>query len=409
MRRFYSIANVLIISVLALFVSSCGKTQEELIPQLKIFTNPEKAAAHSQFVSVTASGEWTIQIDYQGKEPWFTIEPSSGNGNLTTVILKVSENTGDRRSATITIRGKEKYSTLDFVQNGASQGGGNEPGGDTGGNTGGGSDNPSGVSTAAKADWLELPETSTSDKFDFFTHYMTISGTRTRNYSFYWDYDNLVAPWVAYTMSKWNVNGSSGRTDAWELDPLLPASKQPVLYRGFSGYSGAQIARGHQIASADRQVNRDANMQTFYFTNMTPQLQNGLNGDIWANLESKFRGWAASCDTLYVVTGCVTKGSTRTVTDNVGKRVTVPVGYYKAALRYSKSSTLGWSGYIGFAVYLEQRAYSERSITKQMSMSIDQLEEKLGIDLFVNLPAKVGKENADKIEAQLPSGVNWWW
>ena len=43
------------------------------------------------------------------------------------------------------------------------------------------------------------------------------------------------------------------------------------------------------------------NAQTFYMSNMTPQL-NRLNQDMWAKLETKVR--ANNCsDTLYVVTG----------------------------------------------------------------------------------------------------------
>ena len=40
-------------------------------------------------------------------------------------------------------------------------------------------------------------------------------------------------------------------------------------------------------------------------------------------------------------------------------------------------------------------------------MSIAALEEKLGIDLFVNLPAKVGDAKAAEIEAKAPT-VNTW-
>ena len=84
----------------------------------------------------------------------------------------------------------------------------------------------------------------------------------------------------------------------------------------------------------------------------------------------------------------------------------VPVAYYKALLRYGKNSTYGqWNA---AAFYLEHRAYSE-SLGKQHSMSIDELEEILGIDLFVNLPAKVGAEQAAKIEATDPASVSLWW
>ena len=88
--------------------------------------------------------------------------------------------------------------------------------------------------------------------------------------------------------------------------------------------------------------------------------------------------------------------------DSYGNNVTVPDAYFKAVLKYSKSSTLGqWNA---AAFYLEHRSYSE-NIGKQHSMSIDELEEITGIDFFVNLPATVGQTLADRIESTKDS---WW-
>ena len=42
-------------------------------------------------------------------------------------------------------------------------------------------------------------------------------------------------------------------------------------------------------------------------------------------------------------------------------------------------------------------------------MSIDELEEITGIDFFVNLAAKVGEEQAAKIESAVPANVALWW
>ena len=42
-------------------------------------------------------------------------------------------------------------------------------------------------------------------------------------------------------------------------------------------------------------------------------------------------------------------------------------------------------------------------------MSVDKLEEMTGIDFYVNLPAKVGEEQAARIEATVPENVALWW
>ena len=92
--------------------------------------------------------------------------------------------------------------------------------------------------------------------------------------------------------------------------------------------------------------------------------------------------------------------------DSNGNSVTIPDAYFKAILRYSKSSTLGtWNA---AAFYLEHKSYSE-SLGKKHSMSIDELEKITGIDFFVNLPAKVGADMAARLEAQDPKNSSVWW
>lgn len=256
---------------------------------------------------------------------------------------------------------------------------------------------------STSAGWMELPGTSSTDGYDILIHYMLSSSlANTRSYSIYWDYNNLVARWEAYPVYK-GSKGSGSRSDAWALDPLLDPDKQPILSKkSYQVGNGGTFIRGHQVPSADRLNFRD-NLELFFGTNIMPQ-NSDFNVGVWSSLENDVRDWGANCDTLYVVTGCDVAGSTTYVLDNADKHVTVPAACYKAVLRYSKTD-----GYIGLGVYLDNAASSKTTLTKDMTMSIDDLEKKLGIDLFVNLPAAVGKDAADKIEAEKPSGQSWWW
>ena len=42
------------------------------------------------------------------------------------------------------------------------------------------------------------------------------------------------------------------------------------------------------------------------------------------------------------------------------------------------------------------------------AISIDELENKIGIDLYVNLPEKIGESAAAAIEAAKPGDSKWW-
>lgn len=389
--------------VVMLALSSCGSGGKEdvLPPTVEVKTAVVEAGGYSQFVYVKASSSWRITItSVDGGEPvdWIIADPSSGSGDMD-VTLKVEENKSEKeRSAVITVENSAGKASKTISQKAK----GSEVKPDP---------TPSGGNLSPKTGWMELP--AIPEGMDAFTHSMTVGSVSTRNYSFLWDYDNLVAPWVAYPLCKWNIGNNIKRTNAWGLDPLLPEGKQPVLYRGFSKGNNGWYARGHQVPSADRLTSYESNSMTFYGTNMTPQIQDGFNGDIWATLEGKVRSWANSSDTLYVVTGCVIdypEGQTvKYALDNYGKKVSVPTAYYKVVLRYMKNSTVGYSGYSACAVWLDHKVYSTKNIDSKYSMSVKDLEKKVGMDFFVNLPAVVGEEMAAKIESENPSKVSWWW
>lgn len=389
--------------VVMLALSSCGSGGKEdvLPPIVEVKTAVVEAGGYSQFIYVKASSSWRITItSVDGGEPvdWIIADPSSGSGDMD-VTLNVAANESEKeRSAVITVENSAGKASKTISQKAK----GSEVKPDP---------TPSGGNLSPKTGWMELP--AIPEGMDAFTHSMTVGSVSTRNYSFLWDYSNLVAPWVAYPLCVWNMSGKAGRTNAWDLDPLLPANKQPVLTRGFSEGNAGWFARGHQIASADRQTSYSSNAMTFYGTNMTPQINNGFNADIWANLEGKVRSWAGRSDTLYVVTGCVIdykKGETvKYAVDNYGKKVTVPTAYYKVVLRYMKNSTVGYSGYSACAVWLDHKVYSTKNIDSKYSMSVKDLEKRLNIDFFVNRPAVVGEEMAAKIESEDPSKVSWWW
>lgn len=376
---------------------SCGGVVNVDATQLalSIKSTTVTAARGQVFVSVTANGPWTLEVI---DADWAQLKETSGSGTRHSIILEYLENPSDMaRSLTVTAVSGKKTASVALTQSGHVPDGGSAPG-------------SGGVSTKADVNWMELPATGSSDRLDFLYHMMTLDGKKIRNYSFYWDYDNLVARWVAYPLNKTYI-GTGKRSDAWNVDPLLSTDKQPVLYGAFSEGNNGWYARGHQIPSADR-YSGDSNPQTFYGTNMTPQ-DEGFNSGIWAKLEGKVRDWAKNgydTDTVYVATGCVVDGAKYYCFDNYGKKVTVPSGYYKAILRYSPSSTITQStgGYMGCAFYFEHKNYPSSTPLKSAVMSIDELELRTGIDFFVNLPSAVGKTVAEAVESADPTRNSWW-
>lgn len=376
--------SVLALAVLAVSCDLLGgkKGDSELSVTLKEETAGKEAG--SVGVVVRASGAWSLELDFGGDEAWAELSHSVGAGYKSNIKLSYGENrTGASRSVYVIISTENDAKEVRFTQ------------------TADGAGPDGGTADATKCGWLELPETKSGDGQRWAWHSMTTGSKRVRNYSFYWSGTEHLALWVAYPLNKGLIGGGS-RTNQWDIfDPLIPKSEQANTWNG--GF-GSGYDRGHQLPSADR-LYLDGNIQTFYPTNMTPQ-RTQFNQNIWARLEGTVRSWANSLnsatDTLYVVTGCVVNGSTSSLqAGSSGPYVTVPTAYYKALLRYSRSS-----GYSGCAIWLDHET-DRSTVDKRDMMSIAALEERLGIDLFVNLPAKVGDAKAAEIEAKAPT-VNTW-
>lgn len=406
MKKF-TLISAAVVAIFSCVLTSCenkegNKTNTEVL-EVSVKNPSVGSGAGQQFVNVKCSGLWTLTlVSDNGEVGWATLSVTSGNGNKNNVILSYQVNdTEQARELRIVLDNGSKWVECKLSQLAAGQHPEDDPdtGGDNGSGDSGSGDSDAGNVDLAKTGWLELPAMD-NPNLGYYTHSFDMNGKTYRNYSFGWSQKDRVAFWVAYPLCKFYTNGDSGRTNDWNLDPLLGEDSAAP----FGGYAG-DYARGHQLPSADRQCCYEANSQTFYGTNIVPQL-NAHNEKIWADLENKVRGYANASDTTYVVTGVMVSASGKIEKDSYGNDVTVPDAFFKAVLKYSKSSTLGtWNA---AAFYLEHRAYTG-SIGKEHSMSVDELEAMTGIDFFVNLPAKIGESQAAKIEAADPADSSVWW
>ena len=337
----------------------------------------------SVFVVANCISQWELELDFGENDPWATLSHTSGTGYKSNILLSYEENTtGESRSLSIILTSGNKKSETVFTQNSQQQ------------------EKHDYGADVTDCGWLELPETKAGDGLEWFCHHFNYNGVNKRNYSFYYSYDDYVSLWVAYPLNA-SLKGSGTRPEPepWAYDNLLSSDKQiNVKSGGISGYN-----RGHQLPSADR-YSGDSNAQTYYSTNITPQLGN-FNQHIWLNVENIVRNWAPDIknskkDTLYVVTGCTVKDSKTKAYDRSGHSVTVPTSYWKACLKRTSS---GWTA---CGIWLDH--YTSASfITREDLYSIDELENKIGIDLFVNLPKEIGAEKAAEVESTKPTEFAW--
>ena len=213
------------------------------------------------------------------------------------------------------------------------------------------------------------------------THTFSSGDETLRTYTMLYDKDMKCALWTAFAANSTTfADKNAGRNDSWKYDPALPTDWQPDLsnaYRG--GYS-----RGHQVASSDRQTSTDQNRQTFYYSNMTPQIQS-LNGGNWNRNEQEVQGIGQSCsgrDTLYVVTGPVFDDDYKTTTDKSGAVCPIPSGYWKCIMKCSFDTSGNMADAKGAAYYFPSNSTNIECQYK----TIDFIESVIGFDLFANVP-----------------------
>lgn len=249
-------------------------------------------------------------------------------------------------------------------------------------------------SLTAHAGWAELPAEQRRQEEYVVSH--LLKGGR-RNYTVCYSARHRAPMWVAAPLHR-SYTGDVKRNDNYDYDPSLPVNVQSRLNRSYGDYT-----RGHLLGSAERTASREMNNQTFYSSNIAPQLRDGFNerGGAWNNLEALVDRQVCA-DTLYVVTGAIYGDYTdsdgtnikmrTTVNKNDGERVGVPTAYYKALLR-TKSGRTGRSvrecraSELKCAAFIVgHRSAAGRKPSAQDMITIDELERLTGEDLFAGVP-----------------------
>jgi endonuclease G len=173
------------------------------------------------------------------------------------------------------------------------------------------------------------------------------------------------ANWVAYELTKQETNKIFERSNKFISDPQV---KSVNTFN--KDYAGSGYDRGHLAPAADMGWSATSMIESFYYSNMSPQ-QPGFNRGIWKKLEELVRTWAIENKAVYVVTGPVLAKGLSTIGNN---KIAVPNYYYKVILDYKEPNIKG----IGFILANE----SSKSALQNYAVSIDSVEKVTGLDFF---------------------------
>lgn len=207
---------------------------------------------------------------------------------------------------------------------------------------------------------LEIPKLRPEDQVISHTAYSLLFSDQHRQ-----------ARWIAYELTKEETEKSVERTDKFKPDPDVKGGTATD-----KDYEGSGYDRGHLAPAADMGWSPASMAESFYYSNMSPQVP-AFNRGIWKKLEELVRNWAGDYEAIYVVTGPVLNPGLNAIGPN---KVSVPGYFYKVIL---DSREQGYNG-IGFIL-----PNSGSSLPLQsFAVTIDSVEKFTGIDFFPALPDK---------------------
>lgn len=167
--------------------------------------------------------------------------------------------------------------------------------------------------------------------------------------------------WVLYTLKKEYLFGEAVRKNNFKADADIADAVSPSIYTK-SGFD-----RGHLAPAADFSWSEQAIAESFYMSNMSPQLP-GFNRGIWKKLEDQVRKWADEKQNLMIVVGPILHDSLV----KLKNRVSIPDVFYKIILDKNQNNAIA---------FLMKNESSLLPISA-FAVSIDSVEKLSGIDFF---------------------------
>jgi endonuclease G len=201
-------------------------------------------------------------------------------------------------------------------------------------------------------------------------------------YTVSYNADWKIPNWVAYELTKEEVEGTVPRFDAFLPDPEVSYENSATTY----DYSNSGWDRGHMAPAADMKWSEQAMKESFFLSNICPQNSN-LNRGIWNDLEEQVRELVRQKGEIYVVCGPIMSKQPKTIGTN---KVAIPDAFFKVLLQNTNDN---WS-VIAFMFANE----SGRKLLSTYAMSVEDMQIITDIDFFPALP--------DDIEQKVESEVN---
>src|SRR5262249_50752973 len=129
--------------------------------------------------------------------------------------------------------------------------------------------------------------------------------------------------------------GCARRKDKFRPDPDLP----PGVRAELSDYRASGYDRGHMAPNGDFSYDEDAAEQSFYLSNMLPQLHT-VNAGNWEDLEKVVRAWSVERGDMLVMAGRIFDAR---LSSTIGPhRLPIPAAFWKVIVDQRAGAALAF-------------------------------------------------------------------
>ncbi|KAI5780164.1 mitochondrial nuclease [Peziza echinospora] len=210
--------------------------------------------------------------------------------------------------------------------------------------------------------------------------------------------------WVAEHITPESVASKGGdrKHSVFIEDESIPEMFRAKLKDYFrSGYD-----RGHQVPAADAKWDQQAMDETFYLSNMCPQVGDGFNRDYWAHFEDFCRRLTKSYPSVRIITGPLylpkqgADGKWRVEYEVVGSppNVAVPTHFFKVIL--GEDGTTGGKVAVG-AFVLPNAVISNRTPLTEFEVPVEIVERASGLQFLQKLEPARRKQLCAEVQCSI--------
>ncbi|XP_059055944.1 endonuclease G, mitochondrial [Achroia grisella] len=172
------------------------------------------------------------------------------------------------------------------------------------------------------------------------------------DYVLSYDQRNRVPHWVFEHLTKAHVTKNDA-VDRSKCEFMPDESIHPYFRSQNSDYRKSGFDRGHMAAAGNHRISQKHVEQTFYLSNMAPQVGEGFNRHAWNTLEKHVRKLTRVYNNVYCCTGPLylprkeSDGKTYVKYQVIGANtVSVPTHFYKVVVGEATNGDLHMEAYV---------------------------------------------------------------